>query len=246
MHQIVQTQPESVGTARTPRHDMYVGIHKALRAWMTDTLAALGRMDADDAVEVAETLARVRGLLLQCRSHLAHENTFIHTAMEVRCPGSSQRIAGEHVGHVQSIEAIEVAVKAVERSPAGARSAAALQLYRQLTLFVADNFQHMHVEETQNNRVLWDAYSDEELAQIHGALVASIPPEEMQLTLRWLIPFLSHGERVGLLAGAKQGMPEEAFQGVLAIARAHLSPRDWAKLTKALGLGTESGLGIVR
>lgn len=34
---------------------MYGGIHKALRAFMADTLLAAGRMDPDDALEVVQT-----------------------------------------------------------------------------------------------------------------------------------------------------------------------------------------------
>ena len=32
-----------------------------------------------------------------------------------------------------------------------------------LALFIADNFQHMHVEETAHNAVLWARYTDAEL-----------------------------------------------------------------------------------
>ena len=37
-----------------PRLDLYQGIHKAMRAFMADTLLAVGRMDADDALELAQ------------------------------------------------------------------------------------------------------------------------------------------------------------------------------------------------
>ena len=53
----------AVAAATAPRFDMYVGIHKALRPMMTDALLALGRMDPDDAAEVAarnEAAARTR------------------------------------------------------------------------------------------------------------------------------------------------------------------------------------------
>ena len=52
-------------------------------------------------------------------------------------------------------------------------------LYRQLTLFMAHNFEHMNEEETAHNAVLWAHYTDAELVGIHDALVASIPPHEM-------------------------------------------------------------------
>ena len=71
-----------------PRVDMYAGIHKALRTCMTDTLLALGRMDTDDDLEFAQTCDRVMQLLDLCRSHLHHENDFVHTAMQARAVSS--------------------------------------------------------------------------------------------------------------------------------------------------------------
>src|SRR6218665_2232569 len=82
-----------------PRMDMYAGIHKALRAFMADTLLGLGRMDVDDDLEFAQTCDRVMQLLALCRSHLHHENQFVHAAMEAFEPGASAAIEAEHAGH---------------------------------------------------------------------------------------------------------------------------------------------------
>ena len=80
-------------------------------------------------------------------------------------------------------------------------------LYGQLALFIADNFHHMHVEETAHNAVLWARYTDGELMAIHDALVASIPPAEMMHTARWLVPFMNPVERAGLLGDIINGAP---------------------------------------
>ena len=79
----------ALAAAEAPRLDLYSGIHKALRALMADTLLAVGRMDTDDKLEVAEVTERVLVLLEVCRSHLQHENDFIHAAIEARHPGGS-------------------------------------------------------------------------------------------------------------------------------------------------------------
>jgi hypothetical protein len=118
----------------------------------------------------------------------------------------------------------------------GPRGTALARLYRTLALFVADNFHHMHTEETAHNAVLWAAYSDAQLEAIEHALVSSIPPAEMFEALQWFVPALSAPERAGMLRGMKQGMPAEAFNGVLGIAERTLSPRDHARLLRDLGL----------
>jgi len=97
---------QQVAAGPVPRMDMYSGIHKAIRALMADTLLALGRMDPDDGLVVAQTSERVLQLLDFCTSHLKHENEFVHAAIEARAPGASERIAHEHGEHQEHIAAL--------------------------------------------------------------------------------------------------------------------------------------------
>ncbi|MGE8375312.1 MAG: hypothetical protein ACN6N5_08220, partial [Diaphorobacter nitroreducens] len=55
--------------AAAPRMDLYAFIHKALRAYMVDTLVGLGRVDAEDDLELSQAGARVLQLLSFCRAH---------------------------------------------------------------------------------------------------------------------------------------------------------------------------------
>lgn len=209
------------------RVDLYTLVHKGIRAFMGATLEAAGRMDPADREEVSQTLDRVRSLAAFLRAHLHHENQFIHPALEARRPGAARKTAGDHVGHERAIESLESAALAVEKADDAARAVAALALYRELALFVAENLEHMHAEETENNAQLWAAYSDEELGRIHGALMGSMKPEIMQLGLRWMVPAMNPGERAGLLSR----LPAEWLPGF----RPYLGERDWAKLCAALG-----------
>ncbi len=229
-------------TQDAPRVDMYAGIHKALRALMADTLLAVGRMDADDALDLAQTCQRVVELLDFCASHLRHENDFVHAAMEARAPGASERIAHEHEEHVQHIDRLNALTGALPACPEPARAAAAQELYRQLSLFIAENFQHMYVEETAHNAVLWARYTDAELMDIHNALVASIPPQEMMYVVRWLVPFMNPAERAAMMGDMKAHAPAPAFAAAIDTVRPHLSEREWLKLARALDLPVVAGL----
>jgi hypothetical protein len=235
---------QQVAAGPAPRMDMYGGIHKAIRALMADTLLAVGRMDAQDNLELAQTTERVLQLLDFCASHLKHENEFVHAAIEARAPGASERIAHEHEEHVQHIAALGRSVASLRGCAPEHRAAGAQELYRELALFIAENFQHMHVEETAHNAVLWARYTDAELMEIHERLIASIPPAEMMMTARWLVPFLNPAERVGVLSGVRQTAPAPAFQAILDTVRPHLTENEWAKLSRALGLPAVPGLVV--
>lgn len=233
---------QQVAAQEAPRLDLYAGIHKALRALMADTLLALGRTDTDDALELARTSQRMMELLDFCASHLQHENAFIHAAMEARAPGASEAIAHEHEEHERHIDELSGLAGALLRLDGQQRASAALELYRQLALFIAANFQHMHVEETAHNAVLWSRYTDAELAELHAALVASIPPQEMMFVVRWLVPFMNPAERIAMLADMRAHAPAPAFAAVLDTVRPHLSEVEWAKLARGLGLPAVPGL----
>jgi hypothetical protein len=231
-----------VAAAEAPRFDMYSGIHKALRALMADTLLAVGRMDVEDELEGAQVTQRVLELLEFCGAHLNHENAFVHAAIEARAPGASEVIAHEHEGHMREIAGLSQRVGELRAAAEADRPRLAQRLYRDLSLFVAENMQHMHVEETAHNAVLWARYTDAELLAIHDALVASIPPEEMMFIARWLVPFLNPQERAGMLVDMRGKVPPEAFEALMDTVRPHMTTYEWAKLTRALGVAPVPGL----
>jgi hypothetical protein len=212
------------------RFDGYLSVHKGLRAFMSDVLTTIGRTDASDAAEVAEGMARVRSLLDICRGHLFTENQFLHTAMEARQPGSACVTANDHVQQEENFELLESRILAVERSSSANRPSNLLQLYRTLALFVAENFQHMNVEELDNNETLWSLYTDAELHAIHEEILKSIDPEKMRVFLRWILPYVSPAERTAIVTGMQQSMPEPVFEQFLSAIRQLLSEKDWTRL----------------
>jgi hypothetical protein len=218
----------------TPRYDMYAGIHKALRAFMGDTLAMVGRCDWQDEIDASRTLAQLGELLAVCEVHVHDENVFVHPAIEARRPGVSARVAGEHEHNLEEIHALRHAAAELGRLRGAARGPAAHALQLELALFVAANFVHMNHEETVHNAALREVYTDAELAAIEAELVATIPPEAMELIAPWMLRNLCHQERVALLSGMREGAPAEVFEGMLALAASQLPARDWAKLAQAI------------
>lgn len=225
-----------------PRYDMYQPIHKGLRAFMSDTLSRVGRVDVFDVEDLACTLGQLEALLNFCVKHVAHENEFLHAAIQARQPAAASRTIADHVEHLQSIEALRLEARSLMTVDGDERMAKALRLYRHLALFVAENFQHMHIEETSNNAALWAHYSDAELADIHNRLLATVSPEDTMEVMRWMVPALNPVQRAGLLAEMKQEAPAFVFDAVIDVVRPHLDIRDWTKLARAVGVPQQAGL----
>ena len=224
-----------------PRPDLYAGIHKALRAMMADTLVRIGRIDVADSIDRDEALAQLEQLLGFCADHIRHENDYVHTAIEARQPAGVSRVAEEHVEHLESIAALREEAAALQSAAPEASPALALRLYRHLALFVAENFQHMHIEETLHNALLWQHHSDAELAALHGRLMASLTPQDKLRAMRWMMPASTPTERAGMALGMKAEMPPEALLGVMTMLRPLLDPAGWAKLARAAGVSPLTG-----
>ena len=218
------------------RMDLYVSIHKALRSFMSDTLTRVGRIDVADRADRDVALGQLDELLGLCLDHLRHENEFVHTAIEARQPAGCRRIAEEHGEHAESIAALQGEAAALRDASGAGAERLALRLYRHLALFVAENFQHMHIEETVHNALLWQHYSDAELGALHGRLMASIAPQEHLLVARWMLPASTPAERAAVAGAAKAQMPPEALLGVMSVVRPHIDDAGWAKLAAAIGI----------
>jgi hypothetical protein len=230
---------------KAPRLDLYGPIHKALRQFMGDTLQRVGAMDVSDGQEREQVLDGVVSLLGLLRGHLAHENEFIHTAIEARRTGAARHTADDHQLHAEAIGNLEDAAAALRVANEAHRTALAQRLYRDLGAFVGENLIHMQVEEAQNNTSLWSLYSDEELGAIHERLLASIAPAELALTMRWFAAALNIQELSGLFGEMQRKAPAPAFEALLAIARSQLDDRRWAQLARALGRPPVPGLVTV-
>ena len=108
-----------------PRVDIYAGIHKALRAMLTETLLALGRLDMDDADEISAVSARIDAMLDFCASHVRHEHDFVHVAIEARATGASATITHDHEEHMARIAQLKVQLAGLAKTAAGQEAAAA-------------------------------------------------------------------------------------------------------------------------
>src|SRR5689334_8311155 len=89
------------------RYDIYAFVHKGLRCQLSHTLSEIGRLDVEDAEDVTAKLGALRGLLATCKSHLEHEDAFVHRAMHARRPGSASNTAADHVEHLHALAELE-------------------------------------------------------------------------------------------------------------------------------------------
>ena len=99
---------------------------------------------------------------------------------------------------------------------------------------MADDLEHMRLEEEVIQPLLDELYSADELRSIDEALVASVPPDVMMASLRVMVPAICPDERVTLLSKPKAALPAEAFANMLALVQLTLTDRDFEDLKQRL------------
>ncbi|MBP2160454.1 MULTISPECIES: hypothetical protein [Asticcacaulis] len=214
------------------RYDMYGFIHKALRKAQCDIVVRLGQAGTDITPGL---LTDLRDLLDLGRLHISHEEAHIHMAAELRMPQASSRLKGQHDTHRDTFLGLEGLIVAFEQAPSSLRQDAARRLYLAFSAFMARDFEHMLEEETAHNDTLWRQFSDAELMNIEGGIIASLAPEKVIRFMRLMVPAISRHERVTLLGGMKVNAPPEAFTAVMELAvYPTLSVEDLRDLEKRL------------
>lgn len=219
----------------------YRCIHKALRVLMFRALQQAATLDAADAADRAALVATVGELLQVCSDHLGHENAYFHAALRERAPRAVLAFDDDHQGHELSIAALRAQLARVAGGGKAVRGEA-YALYLSLTRFIGENLEHMADEETRLTHAFWQHFSDTEIQAIEQRLLATFSPEKHAYYARWMARGLDDAELAALAAGARAGMPPEAFAGLVGLLMAELPTPRQARLARALGLPPVPGL----
>lgn len=217
------------------RYNIYTMIHKGLRASLCQHLVDLGKLDDTDAEAVAHQLDITHNLLDFCRKHLDHENTFIHPAIQ-RLDKNPLQTIDDHSEHETAIGELQHKIVLIKNQHGIDRTKALESFYSSFSLFVAENFIHMRIEETHNAELLWKYFSDDEIHAIEQNIVGSLSPDENLLGLLMILPNVTHSERVAFLQGFRLAVPADAFNGTVSMLKPLLTSKDWFKLNAGLNL----------
>ena len=222
------------GTAVTGRVDLYYAVHKGIRLGNMRMLMQLGALDPEDDVAVAAARAALNEHLNLAYSHLVHENREIHSAIEERCPGATHHTAEEHDHHEASFAQLRMLADELVNHVTD-RSQRLRWLYQAFALFVAEDFQHMHEEETELMPLMWKHFTDAELAAIRQRIVTSLSPVMSTRFTRAILAAGSGPEREVHVTVLSTKMPQGAFENTMRAIVGHpWAMGNWRELERAL------------
>ena len=217
------------------RHNFYKQVHKGIRALAHAVEEQAGRTDFRDPAEVAALREAVERAFAVFESHAAHETAFVTPVLRVCAPNAAADSDADHRAQELRLRdlraALALAAGAGEQAPAFGHA-----FVVGLSRFVGEMLVHMADEEERLMPALQAAFDDAALFKIHGAIMASLSPEEKAQSVAWMLPALNGPERTEMLAGIRAAAPPAAFEAMAGVARRVLPPADWTRLERSLAV----------
>jgi len=210
--------------------DLYRDIHKGIRRELFTLVERAGSLDSSvrsARVDLAAQLDRNVELLVQ---HAYHEDTYAQPSIEKFLPDLAAEIESDHTrieGRLVRLQ--EMGYDSINAAPSAQRFAVH-SLYIKLASFTAEYLTLQDFEERVVMPALEKAVGPEAVLGIHGAIVSSIPPEEMAHSLALMFPSMNIDDRSELLGGIRANAPAEVFEGVWGLVGSVLAPPDFTAL----------------
>lgn len=199
--------------------DLYREVHKGLRVALFDLLQSAGSLDCSDSASVGNFVQLFDDVDMMLQTHHTHEDGPELGAL-INAHASSV-LAVIQKGHDWSDEQLIELRSLVGELVAGAKSS--VPMYEALQTFSIGYLEHMQVEEKQVMPALQQAVSTEALMDILMAIRGSVPPPDMCVFLRYMLPAMNPDERAMTLGGMKAGAPPEIFELFWGVAKSSLS-----------------------
>lgn len=210
--------------------------HKGIRNGLSQLSLLSGKTNYNDRSEVERLNALGKEVFLLLNTHAQDENDVSLKYLEEKMKGASHHDLEEHVRlHVlqSRLEKMlnDIWVNAENNSDA---SDAGSEFYSSLADFHSEYLHHMSEEERITQRLLWDNFTDQELAQHRVEIMKNLPVSTLFLWFKYVAPAQSHQERVSLFKGFKQNAPAELFQEAMKIIKSALDESEFKELIEAL------------
>jgi Hemerythrin HHE cation binding domain len=182
-------------TPAADRVDLFTLVHKGIRRALFDTLLIIGRTDFSrdgDIASAREAVARCFDFL---REHAEHEDRHIVPVLARLAPGFAGALEAEHVELEKAAIAIEALFPRVAAASASERPVMGREIFRRMTLLVADQLRHLEREEREGNATLWADKPDPEILALRAQIQADIPAARMAEWVELIAPVLTARER---------------------------------------------------
>lgn len=194
----------------TPRTDLFLSIHKAIRFALADLLARMGQADFADEQAAQRITSDLALVLALCEDHRRTEDEIVFPNLRSRMSGDLVSILDEHEDQSRIVEELLAASRTLLAESAANRPIVGRTLYLHFSKFVGELLGHMAEEEQVASPLFERLFSEEEVRAIHAKVMGFLSIEEHLRGARFIMKAVNRPERVAMMTGALMLFPKEA------------------------------------
>jgi hypothetical protein len=221
-----------------PRYKTYDAPHKGLRNGLSQLSLLAGRTNYSNPDEVVQLRQLGTRLFSILSIHAEDENTVTLAHLETRCPGCSQHDIDDHEEIHAAQQSLEDQLAAIGAGASEGKNMAeaGAEFYLAFSEFHSKYLEHTAEEERVTQLLLWQHFTDEELAAHRGEIMARNSPRTLLTWFEFVIPAQTRAERIGLLTGFKRMAPVDFFAEGMEVIQKVLPPSEFEHLEDALSI----------
>ncbi len=200
------------------RHNLFEFPHKSFRFMWMEVVSVAGTANSGDDASLAQLQAKVDFAVDAYAHHNHDESSWFAPKLAEIDRDLAARWVSEHAEHEHVLQSLKDRVRAIRAEPdAASRSAKLKDFYRFVCRFLADDLDHMAMEQEAIMTAFQGAFTDEQLRALEGQFIAErIDPAYMQSLTPLFLRACNIDERTQLLSLVQKQVPSpEAFRGLL-------------------------------
>lgn len=184
--------------------------HKYVSYRLSEFERLTAKIDFTDIAQVSELKAQLSSLAALMNAHAAHEDKAIHELLRQKGSTIHQTIEADHRHHAEFYQQLEQQLNNIsENSNFEKKLTLGYHFYLSCRLFVSENLQHLHKEETLIMTELQKLYTDNELRTVERNTYDHMTPTDIVHMLEVLSPHMNTSDHEFFLAEIKLAEPEK-------------------------------------
>ncbi len=220
----------------TERHNLFEFPRKSFRFMWMEVVSVAGTTNPGDDASLEQLESKVDFAVDAYAHHNHDESSWFAPRLAEIDKGLAARWIDDHAGHEHVLRSLKERARAIRaEKDTASRSAKLKDFYRFVCRFLADDLDHMALEQEAIMTAFQNAYTDDQLRQLEGQFIAErIDPAYMQKLTPLFLRACNIDERTFLLSIVQKQVPSaEAFRGLLNGLVASIVPGD--ELTQIRG-----------
>jgi hypothetical protein len=221
-----------------PRYKTYDAPHKGLRNGLSQVSLMAGRTDYSNPDEIAQLYQLGTRVFSILTIHADDENSVTLADLETRCPGCSQHDIDDHEEIHATQQNLEDQLAAISAGASEGKdmTEAGAEFYLAFSEFHGKYLEHTAEEERVTQILLWQHFTDEELAAHRIRIMSRNPPRTLLTWFEFVIPAMTRTERVALLTGFKRMASADFFAEGMEVIQNAIPATEFEHLEDALSL----------